>query len=74
MAKSRIHYVNQKYLSWKGRNTTIEHLWQQNVKKLECISTQAVPVVVENGIKSLIINGLLDDGSTQTYLNVDIAA
>lgn len=43
-------------------------------QKLECISTQAVPVVAENGIKSLIINGLLDDGSTQTYLNVDIAA
>lgn len=43
-------------------------------QKLERISTQAVPIVAENGIKSLIINGLLDDGSTQTYLNVDIAA
>ena len=29
---------------------------------------------MENGSKSLIINSLLDDGSTQTYLNADIAA
>lgn len=43
-------------------------------QKLECISTQTVPIIAENGTKSLIINGLLDNGSTQTYLNVDIAA
>ena len=29
---------------------------------------------MENGSKSLIINALLDDGSTKTYLNADIAA
>ena len=43
-------------------------------QKLACISLQTVPVIVENGSKSLIINALLDDGSTQTYLNADIAA
>ena len=43
-------------------------------QKLRCISLQTVPVIVENGSKSLIINALLDDGSTQTYLNADIAA
>ena len=43
-------------------------------QKLGCISLQTVPVIVENGSKSLIINALLDDGSTQTYLNADIAA
>ena len=31
-------------------------------------------IIVEDGSKSLIINALLDDGSTQTYLNADIAA
>ena len=41
---------------------------------LGCISLRAVPNIVENGSKSLIINALLDDGSTQTYLNADIAA
>ena len=30
-------------------------------------------IIVENASKSLIINVLLDDGSTQTYLNADIA-
>ena len=43
-------------------------------QKLGCISLRTVPISVENGSKSLIINSLLDDGSTQTYLNADIAA
>ena len=32
------------------------------------------PIIVKNGSKSSIINGLLDDESTQAYLNPDIAA
>ena len=43
-------------------------------QKLECISSQAVPIIAENGIKILIINALFNDGSTQTYLNVDAAS
>ena len=43
-------------------------------QKLECISSQAVPIIAENGSKSLIINALFNDESTQTYLNVDIAS
>ena len=43
-------------------------------QKLGCISLRAVSIIVENGSKSLIINALLDDGSTQKYLNADIAA
>ena len=42
--------------------------------KLGCISLRTVPIIVENGSKSLVINASLDDGSTQTYLNADIAA
>ena len=34
---------------------------------------RTVSIIVEDGSKSLIINALLDDGSTQTYLNADIA-
>ena len=43
-------------------------------QKLGCISLWTVPILMENRSKSLIINALLDDGSTQTYLNADIAA
>ena len=43
-------------------------------QELECISLRTVSIIVEDGSKSLIINALLDDGSTQTYLNADIAA
>ena len=42
--------------------------------KLGCISLRTVPIIVENGSKRLVINASLDDGSTQTYLNADIAA
>ena len=42
-------------------------------QKLECISLRTVSIIVENESKSLIINVLLDDGSTRTYLNTDIA-
>ena len=43
-------------------------------QKLGCISLQTVPIIVENGSKCLIINAVLDDGSTETNLNADIAA
>ena len=42
--------------------------------KLGCILLRVMPVIVKNGSKILLINAVLDDGSTQTYLNVDIAA
>ena len=42
-------------------------------QKMGCISLRTVPIIVENGSKSLIINALLDGGCTQTYLNADIA-
>ena len=43
-------------------------------QKLGCISLRTVRIVVENRSKSLTIDALLDDGSTQKYLIVDIAA
>ena len=42
--------------------------------KLGCILLRAMPVIVKNGSKILLINAVLDDGSTQTYLNADIEA
>ena len=44
------------------------------MSKVGCISLRTVPIIVENGSKSLIINALLDNRSTQIYLNADIAA
>ena len=42
-------------------------------QKLWFILLRTLPIMVENRSKGLIINDLLDDGSTQTYLNQDIA-
>ena len=38
------------------------------------IALRTIPVIVRNGTKSIAINALLDDGSTRTYINADIAA
>ena len=37
-----------------------------------CLRT--VPVVLRHGERQLQVNALLDDSSTQTYLNADVAA
>ena len=38
------------------------------------IALRTIPVVIRNGGKSVTVNALLDDGSTRTYVNSDIAA
>ena len=38
------------------------------------VALRTVPVIVRNGDKQLKINALLDDGSTKTYINEDVAA
>ena len=35
---------------------------------------RAVPVILKNGNRRLVVNALLDGGSTRTYVNSDIAA
>ena len=37
------------------------------------IALRTVPVVLQNGSKSMKVNALLDDGSTRSYINADIA-
>ena len=39
----------------------------------EYLPLRTIPVVVRNGIKSLSINALLDDGSTRSLINEDIS-
>ena len=43
-------------------------------QKLGYILLWIVPIIVENKSNSLIINAVLDNQSTQTYLNADNAA
>ena len=38
------------------------------------ISLRTVPVILRNGYKKVVVNALLDYGSTKTYLNSDVAA
>ena len=38
------------------------------------IALRTVPVMLRNGDRSLKVNALLDDGSTKSYINADVAA
>ena len=38
------------------------------------VALRTIPVIVRNGSRSLTVNALLDDGSTRTFLNSDVAA
>ena len=45
-----------------------------NVSTADFIALRTVPVVLKNGDRSLKVNALLDDASTKTYINLDVAA
>ena len=42
-------------------------------KSTEYLPLRTIPVIVKNGNKSMRINALLDDGSTRSYINEDVA-
>ncbi|MCG8034838.1 MAG: DUF1759 domain-containing protein, partial [Candidatus Thiodiazotropha taylori] len=46
----------------------------QNSVRTSFLGLRTVPVIVRNGERSLKINALLDDASTKSYINADVAA
>ena len=46
---------------------------QSNIRP-DFIGLRTVPVILINGARSLRVNALLDDASTKTYVNADVAA
>ena len=54
--------------------------WQQttmttnNVTTTDFIALVTVPIILKNGNRSIKVNALLDDASTKTYINADVAA
>ena len=46
----------------------------QNEYRPDFVALRTVPVVLRNGTRTLKVNTLLDDASTKTYLNADVAA
>ena len=38
------------------------------------IALCTIPVILKDGDRSLKVNALLDDGSTKSYINADVAA
>lgn len=46
----------------------------QNHIRSDFIGLRTVPVILKNGDGSLTLNALLDDATTKTYINADVAA
>ena len=53
-------------------HTTMERKEQTSRAHFTALRTE--PVRVKNGNRNIVVNALLDDASTKTYLNADIAA
>ena len=45
-----------------------------NVTTTDFIALRTVPIILKNGNRSIKVNALLDDASTKTYINRDVAA
>ena len=56
----------------KRSHTTMVHA-KEKVKE-EYITLRTVPVILKNGGRKLVVNALLDDASTKTYIKGDVAA
>ena len=46
----------------------------QRYVRADFVGLRTVPVILQNGGRSLTVNALLDDASTKTYVNADVAA
>ncbi|XP_067040969.1 uncharacterized protein [Acropora muricata] len=51
--------------------TTVDH---NNSEAPAFVALRTVPVILKNGNRRIEVNALLDDASTRTYLNSDVAA
>ena len=46
----------------------------QNYSKVDYIALRTVPIILKNGGRSLQVNAILDEASTKSYVNSDVAA
>ena len=51
--------------------TTVDH---NKPEAPSFVALRTVPVILKNGNRRIEVNALLDDASTRTYLNSDVAA
>ena len=55
------------------KNEDSEEYSHTAVKEGTKIALRTIPVVIRNGSRTVKVNALLDDGSTRTYINSDVA-
>ena len=60
------------FLNESSLTTTV--MASKSLEQGHFVALRTVPVVVENGGRRLVLNALLDDASTKTYINGDVAA
>ena len=54
----------QKTTTEHSHNTTME----PSIKEAQFVALCTIPVVVKKGNRQLVINAMLDDGSTKSYI------
>ena len=66
--------MDKRWRSSSPREGDLVTVHQTHHSRIEGVALRTVPVIVRNGTKEIVINALLDDESTKSYLNSDIAA
>ena len=47
---------------------------ETSIKEAQFVALHTIPVVVKKGKRQLVINAMLDDYSTKSYINSDVAS
>ena len=64
----------KKYLSSQNEPTTEACNTSADIQQLTVTALRTIPVKLKSTKRELILNALLDDGSTRSYINNDVAA
>lgn len=64
----------QSALNPEAPSFTSETTAHSSSYRSEIVTLRTVPVILKSGNRSLKVNALLDDGSTRTYVNANVAA
>lgn len=70
-AESQNENTGQREVNVEMPSTTMV---TQQSSSLQFTALRVIPVYLENGKRGVVVNALLDDASTKTYLNADVAA
>ena len=72
--RSRKFWIHVESKLLVNTNIKAERAPERAPERAHFVPLRPVPAVLKNGCRRLVVNALLDDASTKTYINGDVAA